>query len=1827
VDPVPVPWLTADDAVSAVPADGAVVLTHPDAGLGALSTGAVLRRCLRGRTRSFNAVVGWFGHRSLVPAAGAAPLTAHEEADDPGALILQEGTEALAELDERDTETGFRLLFGRCSTEEARWALWTWYWVGRWYRHDREDALGWRARVIEHARRSRDFASAAESAFALDPGDGDRLPLLSWSADQARGRLGLTSTPDRTLYAAWVERLASERPGFNRPTVVQLVTYFALRNADVRVGLASGAAGGGPEALFHPKVYVVERPSDSFVLVGSANWSTPSFTAAAAPGSEALRANVELGVLYRLADRGWPAPAADSTGARVAETARRLFEAGAVLASWNASAPAVPFTALQVHTHLFPPEGRAHVPGAAPPASTLPDDLAWAFRRMVEHVLGFRGVERFAEYNRLFASGRGFFGGRRPEPYQLDGALRLVSLLDGGNAGGAQRGVFLSDEPGLGKTLIAQMVATFLIAERLRERRRLGSRQPLYVTVVAPARLTGATRGGASDRERAELSGWEAYAEEIRQALRRTLVSVVDRDVEDGDPIDVEALLALLSLRVLSIQSFARRAVGGDGTTDAVDQAIASDFLHTALSEVVVVDEAHNFRTPTSRATRTLRLLLSLPVPGEDWPLEGPQLAAPPAAAAAPESGRHVRRSALFLTATPFNNEVGDLFTQIGHFARSQDWSPAVGAEGDRTSQYRLDLDGYRLEHALRDWRAPLPPVAIRRREPDARPQPHYKALGALLRQAAGHLEGTRRLDEPARTTEKRAAGAGRVQDGGPFYQLPGGRENPLARDFAVLEEWQEAQRRASSSPDTAPPGGETADVLPLDEVADLALVARNRMDALLTRHFVQRSRARILRHATPEDAARLFRAPRVPRHPLPLNAWRAERPPRFEAEVLAQLYELLPRVMGEAPAVQGAPGVTLFSYELSALRGRVGVTTGGEADQTVRIAVGFQVVNLIKRLQSSPYAFLRTIVRGPLRHALAELALVERALARPPARTTPAWTARLAEVRPALADFAAALRGLGPAHGPAMAGLMDGAWLPDAENRFLGTLCGALPPSHPTDGAIAARSTAGAAFQRALERFERALSGDSAHAGWAAALVDDVAAGTAGSRLWRDVTEVLGWVTGLVGQPTGGVPLVEALYDGLPALRQGQPFRRVAQDIGSGDVPTEAALAWATKRLREDPRAAALLGWLVLLAAARRDLPGRELTSALPGGGRTLVFSEYADTLDYLTALLSALHVGVAPVPRGAAATGSDAARANLLPVLARALRGVVDLVTTEAERVAQAERAKDAFTDPARFRPPVAREWFEAWWRRDAKEGHEPLRVALRDATLSAGTISSAGASYVATAAGVATSTTAAPPPDGTADDHAVDGGQVDLDLGDGGAQPDTLSVQDDPLVDAFSPWYQISPDPEDTAALDGYRRRLVRAARRPVHTLLATEVLAEGVNLQECGTLVHYDLPWNPTRLIQRNGRIDRRIAERFESEEGRRELTTTLGARDDEVPPFVPPEQVYHFTVVPAEPAMGSGGGSTERTRKVRSILLRKLRSIQALFGLSSWPVVLSAEEARQVLSGELDVETPGFRRREELFAAWRELGDPTPPVRESIEARSGSLVVFVPRGFAARLAVQVTGTTGGAEGAPGDWARLTAAVTTFWSPNGPCVPIRSFPEWSAASAAGQRAVVGTVLLRDPPTIAGWEWEKHGEKRLLLVPRLVTGDGRPPQAIRWSDLGPAGGPDAALVGPSAPTALAEDVLLAALHWLRVPEHLRDYDFRAGAFVPPLPAYEGTSPWDVPWSPDHPWVDLLDAPCESLAALDNPFTRLGVPKSATVAAGPAAGAWSLWVMVEDA
>ena len=64
----------------------------------------------------------------------------------------------------------------------------------------------------------------------------------------------------------------------------------------------------------------------------------------------------------------------------------------------------------------------------------------------------------------------------------------------------------------------------------------------------------------------------------------------------------------------------------------------------------------------------------------------------------------------------------------------------------------------------------------------------------------------------------------------------------------------------------------------------------------------------------------------------------------------------------------------------------------------------------------------------------------------------------------------------------------------------------------------------------------------------------------------------------------------------------------------------------------------------------------------------------------------------------------------------------------------------------------------------------------------------------------------------------------------------------------IHRFAPYYNDATPPSEDKA---------------INILIATDVLAEGLNLQDANRLINFDLHWNPVRLMQRIGRVDRRM----------------------------------------------------------------------------------------------------------------------------------------------------------------------------------------------------------------------------------------------------------------------------------------------------------------------------------------------------------------------------
>lgn len=69
---------------------------------------------------------------------------------------------------------------------------------------------------------------------------------------------------------------------------------------------------------------------------------------------------------------------------------------------------------------------------------------------------------------------------------------------------------------------------------------------------------------------------------------------------------------------------------------------------------------------------------------------------------------------------------------------------------------------------------------------------------------------------------------------------------------------------------------------------------------------------------------------------------------------------------------------------------------------------------------------------------------------------------------------------------------------------------------------------------------------------------------------------------------------------------------------------------------------------------------------------------------------------------------------------------------------------------------------------------------------------------------------------------------------------------------VITRFSPYYNGSSS-----------AKLADAGKQEIRVLIATDVLSEGLNLQDATRVINYDLHWNPVRLMQRIGRVDRRM----------------------------------------------------------------------------------------------------------------------------------------------------------------------------------------------------------------------------------------------------------------------------------------------------------------------------------------------------------------------------
>jgi len=102
---------------------------------------------------------------------------------------------------------------------------------------------------------------------------------------------------------------------------------------------------------------------------------------------------------------------------------------------------------------------------------------------------------------------------------------------------------------------------------------------------------------------------------------------------------------------------------------------------------------------------------------------------------------------------------------------------------------------------------------------------------------------------------------------------------------------------------------------------------------------------------------------------------------------------------------------------------------------------------------------------------------------------------------------------------------------------------------------------------------------------------------------------------------------------------------------------------------------------------------------------------------------------------------------------------------------------------------------------------------------------------------------------------------------------------------IIRAFSPYYNESSSTE-----------LAENGIQEMRVLISTDVLSEGLNLQDATCIINYDLHWNPVRLMQRIGRVDRRLDPEIEARmiADRPELVEVRGAV--RLWNFLPPDEL-------------------------------------------------------------------------------------------------------------------------------------------------------------------------------------------------------------------------------------------------------------------------------------------------------------------------------------------
>ena len=219
----------------------------------------------------------------------------------------------------------------------------------------------------------------------------------------------------------------------------------------------------------------------------------------------------------------------------------------------------------------------------------------------------------------------------------------------------------------------------------------------------------------------------------------------------------------------------------------------------------------------------------------------------------------------------------------------------------------------------------------------------------------------------------------------------------------------------------------------------------------------------------------------------------------------------------------------------------------------------------------------------------------------------------------------------------------------------------------------------------------------------------------------------------------------------------------------------------------------------------------------------------------------------------------------------------------------------------------------------RRVRRQVPPPARPPARRRRRTARRLSTRTSSPRSSATSRSSSSPSSPTPPATSKSGSQQDGVADVDRIDGTRGNDRYA-----MIKRFAPFYnKVSADD---------RKKLA-----PLRVLVSTDVLSEGVNLQDGTLLVNYDIHWNPVRLMQRIGRVDRRMNPAIEAELVKEKPSAKKSRGHIQIRNFLPPAEIETL-LTPLQPRAQQDPHDLQHPRHPRWQAHRRVRHVRRREGL-------------------------------------------------------------------------------------------------------------------------------------------------------------------------------------------------------------------------------------------------------------------------------------------------